>query len=144
MKHSLSKLILPIVAVLLSSCAKGPGEGGKSTIYGKITIINYNSTFTTVQATYPAQGESVYIVYGDDRTYGNSVKTNYDGTYEFPYLRPGKYTIFAYEKDTIKYLNGVPSQAGSVVASKTHEVMQTVEISDKKQEVEAKEMILVK
>lgn len=144
MKHPLFKLFLLAVIITIASCAKGPGEGGKSTIHGKVTIINYNSSFTTVQATYPAQGESVYIVYGDDRTYGNSVKTNYDGTYEFPYLRPGKYTIFAYEKDTVKYLNGVPSQAGSVVASKTHEVIQTVEISDKKQDVEAQEMILVK
>jgi hypothetical protein len=129
---------------LISSCAKGPGEGGKAGIYGTLIVKNYDATFTSVQATYPAQSESVYLVFGDDRTFSKSVKTNYDGTYEFPYLRPGNYTVFSYSKDTTKYLNGIPSQAGSVIASKTIEVMQKVEISGKKDEIQVDDMTIIK
>jgi hypothetical protein len=130
--------------LLISSCAKGPGEGGKASIYGTLIVKNYDANFTSVQATYPAQSENVYIIYGDDRTYSKSVKTNYDGTYEFPYLRPGKYTVYSYSKDTTKYLNGVPSQAGSVIASKTIEVVSEVEISGKKDEVKVDDMYIIK
>jgi hypothetical protein len=144
MKKLFAFAFLFTASVLIYSCAKGPGEGGKATIYGLLTVQNYDATFTTVQATYPAQSENVYIVFGDDRTFSKSVKTNYDGTYEFPYLRPGKYTVFSYSKDTTKYLNGVPSQAGSVIASKTVEVIREVEISGKKDEVEVDEMVIIK
>jgi hypothetical protein len=138
-----SALIVPAL-LFAGSCAKGPGEGGKASIYGLLTVTNYDATFTTVQATYPGQNEKVYLIFGEDKTFSKEADTNYDGIYEFKYLRPGKYTLFTYSKDTTKYLNGVPSQAGSVIASKTVEVIQEIEITDKKQEVEAKEMVIIK
>lgn len=125
------------LCLFFNSCSKGPGEGGKATIYGKLIVKNYDATFTTLQATYPAQAENIYIVYGDERTYGNSVKTNYDGTYEFPYLRPGKYTVFAYSKDTTRY-------NGNIITSKTIEVKTEVEITSKKQEVQVPDMVIIK
>jgi hypothetical protein len=45
---------------------------------------------------YYAGKVDVYIIYGDEAYFGDDVETNYDGTYEFRYLRKGKYTIFAY------------------------------------------------
>ena len=143
-KHLIFSVLLTGIILLSLSCAKGPGEGGKASIWGKLTIVNYDATFTTMLASYPAQAENVYIIYGDDKTFGKSVKTNYDGTYEFPYLRKGMYTIVAYSKDTNKYLNGVISQAGQVVTSKTVAVIQKVEISDRKQVVQARDTILIK
>lgn len=137
--------ILSLITVFtVSSCSKGAGEGGKASIHGKLKIDNYDATFSVLQATYYAQGENVYIIYGDHITYDNSVKTNYDGTFEFPYLRPGDYTIFAYGKDTAKYLNGVPNPNGSVITSKTYEEKITVTISGKKDAVDAGEIKIIR
>ena len=49
---------------------------------------------------YYAQGENVYIIYGDGTAVSDKTKTSYDGSYEFPYLRNGKYKIFVVSKDT--------------------------------------------
>ena len=134
------------IAVLLtaSSCSKGPGEGGKASIHGKIKVNNYDATFTNIVATYYAQAENVFIIYGDHITYDNQVKTNYDGTFEFQYLRPGDYTIFAYGKDTTKYLNGVPNPNGTIVTSKTYEEKITVNISGKKDAIDVLDIAIIK
>jgi hypothetical protein len=144
MKKIISLSVISAALLLAASCSKGPGEGGKASLYGHMKVVNYDASFTTVQATYDAQAENVYIIYGDDQTFSKSLKTNYDGMYELPYLRPGMYTVVAYSKDTTKYLNGVPSQAGSVISSKTIEVIQKVEISGKKDEVEVPEIVIIK
>jgi hypothetical protein len=38
------------------------------------------------------QIEDVFIIYGDNISPDDRVQTNYDGEYEFMFLRPGKYT----------------------------------------------------
>lgn len=99
-KHRLSLLNWAInlsVIFLLTSCEKGPGEGGTSTITGKIFVMNYNGAGELV-GQYYGQEEHVYIIYGDASYFGNDVKTGYDGTYEFDFLRKGSYTIYAYSK----------------------------------------------
>ena len=83
--------------MILSACQKGSGTGGTSTIRGKIFVMNYNNSGQFVDSFY-AQEEHVYIIYGDAAYFGDDVKTSYDGTYEFPYLRKGSYTIFAYSR----------------------------------------------
>ena len=59
--------------------------------------MNYNGSGQFVDSFY-AQAEHVYIIYGDAAYFGDDIKTSYDGTYEFPYLRKGSYTIFAYSR----------------------------------------------
>lgn len=81
------------------SCEKEPGEGGTSTITGKIYVLNYNSE-GEFRGEYWAQEERVYIMYGDNPIYDDDTRTNFDGTYQFKYLFPGKYTIFAYSNCT--------------------------------------------
>ena len=85
------------VLAIISACQKGSGEGGTSTIRGKVFVMNYNNSGQFVDSFY-AQAEHVYIIYGDAGYFGNDIKTSYDGTYEFPYLRKGSYTIFAYSR----------------------------------------------
>lgn len=80
---------------LLAGCSPGAGEGGTSTISGKIFIQNFNSSGDLVSEYY-APEERVYIIYGDADFYGNDTRTSFDGTYEFQYLRKGNYTVFAY------------------------------------------------
>jgi hypothetical protein len=82
------------------SCRKGPGEGGNCTITGKVYGVYYNKNFSArIDSGYVGL-EDVYVIFGDDVTYGTNQKTNYDGTYSFRFLRPGHYKVFAYGRDT--------------------------------------------
>jgi hypothetical protein len=114
--------ILTCIILVVTACKKEPGEGGRATIKGKLIVVDYDDTFTIKKDTFPAQGENIYIIYGDDNTIGDDVKTSYDGTFQFEYLRTGKYRIFAVSKDT-----------AAKTSNKTIEVMQTIEIKDKKE-----------
>lgn len=73
-----------------SACTKEEGEGGKATIAG--TLYKIKSDGIERQS-----DEAVYIIYGGEGTnYDDDVKTSYDGSFRFEYLREGNYTIFAY------------------------------------------------
>ena len=116
--------------VFLLSCEKEPGEGGKSSIYGKVYVKDYNSTFTNLEEEYYGPDIWVYIIYGDDRDYGDRILTNYDGTYEFKYLRPGTYHVYAYSKDSTMQTNApVP-------------VIMDVEVPKKKQDVSVPDIVI--
>jgi len=90
---------LVIALFLLTACEKGAGEGGTSTIKGVVITQEWDGSFSEIRDEYPSQEEDVYIIYGDDDFYGDDVKTNYNGVYEFKYLRKGSYTIYVYTKD---------------------------------------------
>ena len=83
--------------LFITACQKGAGEGGTSTIRGKLLVMNYTNGGQFIGEA-PGQAEHVYIIYGDAAYFGNDIKTNYDGTYEFPYLKQGKYTVFSYSR----------------------------------------------
>ena len=119
-----------IILMMVLSCSKDPGPGGTSTIYGKVYVKDYNSTFTVLRGEYYAQDESVYIVYGDDRTYSDDVSTNYDGTFEFKYLRKGTYHIYAYSKDSTLQSNALIP------------VIMDIEITENGSEVECPEIMI--
>src|SRR5436853_5610151 len=100
MNNRCLKIILFLTAISLLSCKKGPGQGGTSSIRGKLYEINFNSNFSArIDSGYIGK-EDIYIIYGNDATYSDNQKTNYDGTYEFKYLRKGNYRVFAYSKDS--------------------------------------------
>jgi len=127
MKNSFSALL--IFTALLFSCSKEAGEGGNSTIYGKVITYNYNAEFTNLRGIYPGADEDVYLIYGDDRSYSQRIRTNYEGVYEFKYLRKGEYTIYVYSKDsTLTLISGIVP------------VIQKVTIDNNKQTVEAADM----
>ena len=85
--------------VLFTGCIKTEGQGGRAKIKGKITgTFYYDDQLTQLNGSGVLANENVYIVYGTADTYfDDDIKTSYDGSYEFNYLRPGTYTIFAYE-----------------------------------------------
>ena len=99
MKAQYIFLFVIIIASMIS-CKKEAGEGGNYSIIGKIIVRDYNSNFTTLNAEYNGADEDVYIIYGNEISYGNKIKTNYDGIYEFKYLRKGAYKIYTYSKDS--------------------------------------------
>src|SRR6266550_2043561 len=101
-------LFIVIIVTITSSCKKAAGEGGQATITGKIWVEEWTSSFTVHNPADDHYGADydVYIIYGNDATYGNRVKSGPTGIYEFKYLRPGSYSIYVYSKD--------PSPAGKV------------------------------
>lgn len=125
--------ILIVSTIGLLSCKKPAGEGGRATIKGKIYMKNYNSTFTVISDEYYAAGENVYITYGDNPAVANTTKSSYDGSFEFPYLRTGKYTVFAVSKD--------PNSPGLTA---TIAITKAVEISDKKDVIDVGDIVIIK
>src|SRR5258705_10122537 len=104
MKDIFNKFILSLIIVLLAtigySCKKEPGQGGTSTIKGKVYVKDYDANFQTVHDQYYGPDVDVYIIYGDGTTYDDDYKTSYDGSYEFDFLQEGTYKVFAYSKDS--------------------------------------------
>lgn len=122
-----------LVVFVITSCEKGPGEGGTSTIRGKVIVKEYNSDFTIMRDEYPGAKEDVYIIYGNDEVYGDKFETNYNGNYEFNYLLEGNYIVFAYSKDST-----------NLITDEKIAVMHEVEITSKNQIVEVPDIIILK
>lgn len=124
------QILIPAALLIFSifcSCKKEAGEGGASTIKGKLLAANYHSQTTPVSSDDAAAGETVYILYGDNTIPDDNEKTSYDGSFEFKYLRKGTYTLFAYSMD-----KNSPIPVETIV-SKTIEIMgkkETVEVTD--------------
>lgn len=102
------------------SCKKIAGEGGTSSISGKVYAKDYNSTFTVLQGEYYAPNKWVFIVYGDNKDYGDKIRTSPDGTYEFRYLRPGTYHVYSYSKDSTLQTNAELAVAADVTITKQY------------------------
>jgi hypothetical protein len=121
---------------LLASCKKEAGDGGNSSIKGKITKelrVVLNNPGTAV-GTFPAADQDVYILYDDHVSPDDRVRTNYDGEYEFLYLRPGNYKVYVFSKDT---------NAVAVPWDEEHmTVLQELEITDKEQRIVANDMMV--
>lgn len=117
-----------LTILILQSCAKDAGEGGTATIKGTIITRDFNGSFPVQDyQEYGSPEEDVYIIYGSENTtVGDRVRTSYDGTYEFKYLRKGTYTIFVYSEDTNLV---APTPSGKLV------IKQTIEISKNKSTV---------
>ena len=90
-------MALLMLALVMSSCNKGPGEGGAGTIQGYVKLVHHpDDDFTLTADTMVAAKTDVFIVYGDEEYFGDDAETDPDGMYQFEYLLPGNYTLFAY------------------------------------------------
>jgi hypothetical protein len=96
------KQIIAIVLVVLVviSCKKPPGPGGKATIKGKLKYRNFDNYNVSMISEYYAGGENVYICYGNSDVVRNNIKTSYDGSFQFLYLNQGHYKVFVESADT--------------------------------------------
>lgn len=110
------KTLIILISITILSCSKEEGEGGRSSITGKVYMVDQSGA---VQGEYYIPDYDVYIIYGDkDDIYDDDTKTNFDGSFQFKNLRKGTYRIFAYTNDN-KALSGMSP------------VFQTVEIGKK-------------
>lgn len=135
MKYNALSLFLILIFSLLA-CKKPAGPGGKASIKGKIFARDFNTAaFGAPIAEYYSPGETVYICYGTDQTVGNSVKTGTDGSFEFLYLRPGHYKVFANSRDTSIHVAG---------SNKVIPVSMEIDISGRKQIVNLTDIVINK
>lgn len=119
-----------LLLFIVTACEKDAGTGGNASIYGKVIVRDYNAEFTYLKEEYPGRDIDVFIIYGEDKSIGDRVRTSYDGVYEFKYLREGSYQIFAYSKDSTLMTNSIIP------------VIKEVTIEDNKSEVEAPDIII--
>ena len=117
-------LFLPFV-LLLSTCSKEPGEGGRAEIVGRVMTQLYqnNANDVPIGEPYPTPEHRVYIIYGNGNYHDDDVRTGADGGFRFSGLRPGTYKIY-----TVSEVFRLPT----VTPSGTEVVMRTVEIKERK------------
>lgn len=84
-------------SLLLSSCAKEAGEGGSSTIKGRIYGYDINTSGVVTDSAV-VQDVRVYISYGDNSTVDDDTRSSSTGEYVFRGLHKGKYTVFVYSQ----------------------------------------------
>jgi hypothetical protein len=115
--------LLVLIGLVITSCTKEEGEGGSGSIKGFVYEYKLNILGDTISR-YAAADQDIYIIYGDDNTfYDDNIQTSYDGSFEFPYLQKGKYTVFVYE-DCATCLSG------------KKEILRTIEITKKNQVID--------
>ncbi len=113
-------MALLALALILPSCNKGPGEGGTGTLQGYVKLVHHpDDDYTLTPDTMAAAKTDVFIIYGNEVYFGNDVETGADGMYQFEYLRPGDYTVFAYSTlpsgEKVAVYESVNLQHGAVV-----------------------------
>ncbi len=97
MKYGKIILAVMLLCFALSSCNNKEGEGGTGTVQGYVKLVHHPDDNYQLEAdTLGAAKTDVFIVYGDEEFYGNDTETNPEGFYQFNYLTPGDYTVFAY------------------------------------------------
>lgn len=133
MRTKLMVAISLLTMIFFSACEQEAGEGGTSTIRGKVITREYNGDFSIERGEYPAAKEDVYIIYGDEFVYGDRFETSYDGSYEFNYLKEGSYTVFAYSKDS-----------SNLILDNRIAISKTVEITGKNQIVDVPDIYILK
>lgn len=126
-------LILVLLSLNFFSCKKQPGEGGFASIEGKVYVKNYDAFFSILNSQYYLPGETVYIIYGDGTEIGNTVKTSYDGSFKFNYLRKGKYKVYVLGKDS-----------SSANRSNPKEELREVSITERKQKEILGDLVILK
>lgn len=137
-----SCLIISTIAVLacsLTSCKKQAGIGGTSSIKGNLLVRQYDLSFSSFDEEYPGADEDVFIIYGDNITYADRIRSSYDGAFEFKYLRQGQYKIYVYSQDSAAIV-GPPANPNAPKKA----IVVEVEISGNRQAVDLGTITILK
>ncbi len=123
--------IFGVVCLFFFSCEDNPGEGGRASIQGKVFVRDFNGNCTVLLDSFYGIDEEVYIIAGDDPSYFERVRTGPDGTFWFPYLRKGKYEVYALSE---------PCD----VAGELEAVSVFVEIRDRKEDIVTEDIVVIR
>ena len=97
MKSCFKLFVALMLLALMPSCNNKEGEGGTGTVQGYVRLVHHpDDDYNLNVDTMAAAKTDVFIIYGDEAFYGDDTETNPDGMYQFEYLTPGDYTVFAY------------------------------------------------
>jgi len=117
--------------ILLVGCTKPEGEGGNASVSGKVNLEFWNATFTIMGYESAAADYDVYIVYGEDLSFSDKTTTDFEGDYEFNYLRPGDYSVYVYSKvNSVEALNGLAPDDEALIQKVTLSKKQDLVLSD--------------
>lgn len=130
-------LALVCTGLLFTGCEKEEGEGGRSSISGRVIEQEISSSLNPVVVQeYPLGAERVYIIYGDStQIHDDDIRTDYQGRYIFRYLRKGTYTVFTYTECNVNH------DEGCVEAGGVFPVIRTVELG-KNEDVVLEDIII--
>jgi hypothetical protein len=116
---------ISLIALVVLSCSKYEGPGGKASITGTIQGNKFDGAGNLL-TTYPMKDHDVYLIYGNEsgeNFYDDDISTSYDGSFEFTYLAKGNYRLFTSGK--------CPSCPGGDSV-----LIYNIEITDKKEVVD--------
>ena len=150
------------VLLLVAACQKQAGEGGTSSISGKVKLMDLehldvpgSEKIDTISQYYAAD-KKVYIIYGGEGViYDDSFETSWDGSFRFEFLRKGKYALFVYsecEADTLglasiavsnpAYASALANIWHPLCVNEEYPQMIEVEISDNSEEVQVEDITI--
>jgi len=135
-------ILLVAFAISISACKKEAGEGGRASISGKVYAEYWDKTYTIKADSGYAADVDVYIVYGNEKTFGNRTRTNYDGTYEFKYLQKGDYKIYAYSKDSTGKAEDQMNGNSFYQFNPDKAILKSVTISERKQNIDVADIAI--
>ena len=93
----IASLIFGLSLLFLAACNSHEGEGGTGIVQGYVRLVHHPDDNYQLHAdTMVAAKTDVFIQYGDDAFYGDDAETDPNGFYQFRFLTPGDYTVFAY------------------------------------------------
>lgn len=116
---NIQKVLLGVAVLMLASCVRTPGEGGRASIKGSVQLVrmvqlnNPSSIIDTIAGA----DEEVFIIYGNNTSPDDRVFTNPDGEFSFEWLRSGDYTLYIYSEDTANTNTPLPRIAFSTNVS---------------------------
>ena len=97
MKYCIKLFVALMLLAMMPSCNNKEGEGGTGTVQGYVRLVHHpDDDYNLNVDTMVAAKTDVFIIYGEEAFYGDDTETNPDGLYQFEYLTPGDYTVFAY------------------------------------------------
>ena len=128
-------LLLAAFVVVMAACTKYPGEGGRASIEGTVSIERrlVPTNPNTIQDTVTGADVEVFLVYGDNTSPDDRVWTDYTGAFAFNNLRKGNYTLYIYSDDT----SGVDG-----VNPNRMPILRDIEITERKQVIDVSEVFI--
>ncbi|RYZ14022.1 MAG: DUF3823 domain-containing protein [Sphingobacteriales bacterium] len=123
-------LLAAIVCIGITSCKKDAGPGGLATIKGRVFATDVTTSGNIKDSGYIGN-QRVFISVSGNTVQFDDVKTSYDGSYEFKFLRKGQYDVWAY------------SDCDTCVWAQQKVILTGIDISDKKQTVVAPDLRII-
>lgn len=139
MRLAIILTILGFMFMPMTSCKKQAGPGGTSSITGDILVRQYDLSFSSFDESYPGADEEIYIIYGDNISYSERIRSSYDGGFQFKYLRPGSYTIYVYSEDSAAIV-GPPANPNAPKEA----IVLDVEITEQHQDIDVGTLVILK